>query len=442
MAAVSDKNDGRPSFETEAVSDEGQDQFDEIKFDPSQLDASILKLPNIPKELGADDIDKVIAALTNVPDVKIHDSPKKTPRHKPSKKRAPSSDYDDEDYSKRRRHSGQYDDDIPLKRIPIGFLRGRSRGRLRIRARGVGRGRGYILEQARGLFGGRGNRNNRSSAVATPINSRGSDLARGVFPVARGRNIFPEDEEGGEFGRGRGRFVRENALFKRFKQQHRQDEIDEFGDVRTRSRSRSRSRSLTKSSSPSRSSSSSSSSDSDSSPRKKKKKKDKKKKKRGGSDKKKKKKKKEDKDSSDEDKDTDWRVTLLNKMKNIKNLPPEQLEVEFKKAMAEKRHKEEEEKCLELIKQRQKLARKVKKESEKAARKAAKEEAKKREKEDENRSFYAGFPEPEDRKRFTEAESEEEKEEVKQNTGFNPFQPVSYPVFKSSFAEVSADVKG
>ena len=62
--------------------------------------------------------------------------------------------------------------------------------------------------------------------------------------------------------------------------------------------------------------------------------------------------------------------------------------------------------------------------------------------EDENRSFYAGFPEPEDRKRFTEAESEEEKEEVKQNTGFNPFQPVSYPVFKSSFAEVSADVKG
>ena len=50
---------------------------------------------------------------------------------------------------------------------------------------------------------------------------------------------------------------------------------------------------------------------------------------------------------------------MLQKMKSIKNLPPEQLEIEFHKTMAEKKRKEEEEKCLEMIKERQKLARKV-----------------------------------------------------------------------------------
>jgi len=82
-------------------------------------------------------------------------------------------------------------------------------------------------------------------------------------------------------------------------------------------------------------------------------------------------------------------------MKEIKKLPPEQLEVEFKKAMAEKRRKEEEEKCLEQIKLRQKLARKVKKEAERAAKKAAKEARRKARKEESEgggeNAFYAGF---------------------------------------------------
>eukprot|EP00091_Calanus_sinicus_P017171 TRINITY_DN37003_c0_g1_i1.p1 TRINITY_DN37003_c0_g1~~TRINITY_DN37003_c0_g1_i1.p1 ORF type:complete len:119 (+),score=47.52 TRINITY_DN37003_c0_g1_i1:589-945(+) len=83
-------------------------------------------------------------------------------------------------------------------------------------------------------------------------------------------------------------------------------------------------------------------------------------------------------------------------MKDIKNLPPEQLETEFKKAMAEKKRKEEEEKCIGEIKNRQKMARKVKKESEKAAKRAAKE--KKRESKSKGQSeertndgFYNGL---------------------------------------------------
>ena len=74
---------------------------------------------------------------------------------------------------------------------------------------------------------------------------------------------------------------------------------------------------------------------------------------------KKKKKIKEEKDSSDEKEKDNWRIEMLQKMKSIKNLPPEQLEIEFHKTMAEKKRKEEEEKCLEMIKERQKLARKV-----------------------------------------------------------------------------------
>jgi hypothetical protein len=129
---------------------------------------------------------------------------------------------------------------------------------------------------------------------------------------------------------------------------------------------------------------------------KKKKKKEKKKhKKRKKKSDEKKKKKKRSKDSDSEEEGSGWRLQLLNKMKEIKKLPPEQLEVEFKKAMAEKRRKEEEEKCLEQIKLRQKLARKVKKEAERAARKAAKEARRKARKEEGEggggNAFYAGF---------------------------------------------------
>merc|ERR1712233_176406 len=204
-----------------------------------------------------------------------------------------------------------------------------------------------------------------------------SARGRAKIPVARGRNIFPQDEER---GRGRGR-VRVNNLYKRFKQQHRdvssgggeRGELynDGYGERRfedgrsySRSRSRSRGRKKHSSSSSSRSSSSSSSS----SPKKKKKKKDKKhKKKKKGSAKKKKRDASSDSESDQKEEGLDWRVELLKKMKDIKNLPPEQLETEFKKAMAEKKRKEEEEKCIGEIKNRQKMARKVKKESERAA---------------------------------------------------------------------------
>ena len=124
-------------------------------------------------------------------------------------------------------------------------------------------------------------------------------------------------------------------------------------------------------------------------------------------------------------------------MKEIKKLPPEQLEVEFKKAMAEKRRKEEEEKCLEQIKLRQKLARKVKKEAERAARKTAKEVRRKARKEvaegvggrGEN-AFYAGF---------TAAMARGEVGLAGPGGGGgggSPPPPIH--VFKSSFAEVSA----
>ncbi len=137
----------------------------------------------------------------------------------------------------------------------------------------------------------------------------------------------------------------------------------------------------------------------DSKKKKKKEKKKHKKRKKKSDEKKKKKKRSKDSDSEEEGEEdgegSGWRLQLLNKMKEIKKLPPEQLEVEFKKAMAEKRRKEEEEKCLEQIKLRQKLARKVKKEAERAARKAAKEARRKARKEEGEggggNAFYAGF---------------------------------------------------
>merc|ERR1712037_732651 len=98
-------------------------------------------------------------------------------------------------------------------------------------------------------------------------------------------------------------------------------------------------------------------------------------------------------DSEEEKKDeggSDWRVELLKKMKDIKNLPPEELEAEFKKAMDEKRKKEQEEQCLNAIKERQKMARKVKKQAEKEAKKAEKLKAKEEKEEEASEDVFYG----------------------------------------------------
>merc|ERR1711874_604604 len=42
----------------------------------------------------------------------------------------------------------------------------------------------------------------------------------------------------------------------------------------------------------------------------------------------------------------DWRVDMIEKMKDIKSMSPNRLEIEFKKAMAERKRKEEEERCI------------------------------------------------------------------------------------------------
>merc|ERR1712203_341319 len=135
------------------------------------------------------------------------------------------------------------------------------------------------------------------------------------------------------------------------------DGFDTVKSSRERNERRSRKRSASSSSDSSRSSSSSEDSDSHGEKKDKKKKKEKKEKE---SAKKKKKDKESSSDSEEEKKDeggSDWRVELLKKMKDIKNLPPEELEAEFKKAMEEKRRKEQEEQCLNAIKERQKMAR-------------------------------------------------------------------------------------
>ena len=195
---------------------------------------------------------------------------------------------------------------------------------------------------------------------------------------------------------------------------------------RSRSRGRKRKESRSESSSSSRSSSSS---ESDSAPKKKKKKKEKKhKKKKKGSAKKKKKDASSDSDAEEGAEKSDWREELLKKMKEIKSLPPEQLETEFKKAMAEKKRKEEEEKCINEIKNRQRLARKVKKESEKALKRAEKEEKKRVKAESEemgNDGFYNGVSGMMD----TMVKMEEEENKFL-------FHQHMENQFKSSFAEV------
>jgi len=433
--SVSDKpsnyGSSRPSLDTEAVSaDEGGGEpteggYEEIQVDPSMLDPSCLVPPTIPNTLGAEDIDKVIAALTNVPDVKIPDGllggDVKSERNSVSQERR-QGDYSYEgegDYDRKRKYYDNYDDDDN---------RGRFRGRGRGRGRGFRGGRGWN-DGYRGRGGFRGEW----------VDRNGQGRGRAKIPVARGRNIFPAEEQ--DRGRGRGR-VRVNNLYKRFKQQHRDasgpgeggDVYDGYGerrfeDGRSHSRSRSRSRGRKKHSSTS--SSRSSSSSSSSSPKKKKKKKDKKhKKKKKGSAKKKKKDASSDSESDQKEEGLDWRVELLKKMKDIKNLPPEQLETEFKKAMAEKKRKEEEEKCINEIKNRQKMARKVKKESERAAKRAAKEkkkEAKSKGPSEErtNDGFYSGLNTMD----LAMAKMEEETNKIL-------FQTQPENQFKSSFAEV------
>merc|ERR1712032_1580059 len=152
------------------------------------------------------------------------------------------------------------------------------------------------------------------------------------------------------------------------------------------------------------------------------------------------KKKKRDKESSsgseEEKKDeggSDWRVELLKKMKDIKNLPPEELEAEFKKAMEEKRRKEQEEQCLNTIKERQKMARKVKKQAEKEAKKAEKLKAKEEKEEvtedvfygSGDGGFYNGFEDALGRMQSLQ-ENNQLPDEVKENPFMSSFNEVPF----------------
>merc|ERR1712032_1244391 len=263
---------------------------------------------------------------------------------------------------------------------------------------------------------------------------------------------------------------RVNNLFKRFQAQHRDKLGEPEGDLlydgfdtvksrrerisRTRTRSRSRGRnerrSRKRSASSSSDSSRSSSSSEDSDAHKKKKRKIKKEKKEKKAKKAKKEKKKKEKesakkkkrdkesssDSEEEKKDeggSDWRVELLKKMKDIKNLPPEELEAEFKKAMEEKRRKEQEEQCLNTIKERQKMARKVKKQAEKEAKKAEKLKAKEEKEEvtedvfygSGDGGFYNGFEDALGRMQSLQ-ENNQLPDEVKENPFMSSFNEVPF----------------
>ena len=434
------------------------------QVDPSMLDPSCLVPPSIPNTLGAEDIDKVIAALTNVPDVSLPDGLLDGARRSRSQER-------------RRRHSSggaqarpgdraeNYGGEAEYDRMRRGGAMMGSRqndysndgGRAFMGGRG---GRGGLTDAGGGGRGGGRDRNRNP----VPERFRGGwangPPSRGG-PVARGRNVFPQEE------RGRRGKPRVNNLFKRFQAQHRDKlgppegdllydgfeprrrrgegrEGRESRDRVSRSRSRGRkSRKRSASSSSDSSDSDSDTSDSDAHKKKKKKikkekkdKKDKKKKKKKDAGKKKKKKDRggSSSESEEEKKEEglDWRVDLLKKMKDIKNLPPEELEAEFKKAMTEKKRKEDEEKCLTMIKERQKMARKVKKEAEKRDKKQAKIEAKKeKEQADEEASygdgdeggFYNGFQDALGRMQALQ-EDDSCPPEIKENP------------FMSSFAEV------
>ena len=204
----------RPSLDTEAVSaDEGGGDtggYEEIQFDPTTLNPACLEMPTIPNTLGAEDIDKVIAALTNVPDVHVPagliSGEKRGERTSQSAERS-RPDYDNDGgrgpaRERRRQENGELED---LYRGRGGRGGGRGGFRDRDRDRG-GSGRGGYDRGPRGGFdrGGGGFRG-----------------ARGKFPVARGRNIFPEE------GRGRRGRMRVNNLFKRFQQQHRKNDDQE-----------------------------------------------------------------------------------------------------------------------------------------------------------------------------------------------------------------------
>ena len=390
------------------------------------LDPSCLVPPTIPNTLGAEDIDKVIAALTNVPT--MHGPPLGTEEGRGGRSRS-------RERRRRRSRSGppvhqardgdraeNYGGDAEYDKMRRGGMASTrpvndydNDGGRRFMGRG---GRGGLADLASSRLGAR-------SPPRPPERFKGGWVAgsgRGG-PVARGRNVFPAQEKRGK---------RVNNLFKRFQAQHRDKLGAPEGDLlydgldivksrremredrmrRTKTRSRTRSRSRGRrsrkrsASSSSDSDSSSSSDDSDSHKKRKKKIKKEKKDKKDKKEKKKKKKKdsgkkkKKDKSSSSESEEEkkgeglDWRVDLLKKMKDIKNLPPEELEAEFKKAMIEKKKKEDEEKCLMAIKERQKMARRVKRQAEKLEKKEAKLKAKEErdaeEEEQANDGFYGG----------------------------------------------------
>jgi len=308
----------------------------------------------------------------------------KSRRHSSGSRRSSESSFSDEQdlYRERRR---SFDPDR-------GHFRGRgrrSRGGYYDRDHGErggfrGRGRGFRGRGALGHYEGGGGPHEYYEGGGGDGEDRGRGgrgRGRGRY-IARGRNIFPEDQ------RGRGRGQRVNQLFLRFQQQHRDqykdpndDALDGYGEKKGRDSSTSSS-SSSSDSSPTRAKGkkkkkkrSSDSDSSDSSRERKKKKKGKKKKKKGKKIKKEKvegKKIKKEKEDPIDDEGLNWRVDMIEKMKDIKSMSPNRLEIEFKKAMAERKRKEEEEACIKEIKDRQKTARKVKKENEKKDKKSGK----------------------------------------------------------------------
>lgn len=430
------------------------------------LDPSCLVPPSIPNTLGAEDIDKVIAALTNVPDVSLPDGFLDSRRSRSQERRRRHSSggpIQARDGDRAENYGGE-DEYAKMRRGGMTITSSTQFTGIRMPAADYNNdgGRAFIggRRGGRGGLSDIGNRRDRDNRVPDKFKGGWANGPRGGVagakgPVARGRNIFPAEEK-----RGRGRRV--NNLFKRFQAQHR-DKLGEpegdllydgFGGIgrdrgrrderssqrRSRSRSRGR-RSRKRSASSSSDSSSSSSSGEDHKKKKKKVKKEKKEKKdkKRKKDKKKKKKRSTSSSESEEEKKEeglDWRVDLLKKMKDIKNLPPEELEAEFKKAMGEKKRKEDEEKCLQSLKEKQKIARKVKKESEKAAKRMAKQKAKEAEEKGEEAeneeepygdngvgNFYNGFTDA-----LGRMQALQENFEI-------PEEPKNIP-FMSSFAEV------
>lgn len=120
---------------------------------------------------------------------------------------------------------------------------------------------------------------------------------------------------------------------------------------------------------------------------------------------------------------------MIEKMKDIKSMSPNRLEIEFKKAMAERKRKEEEEACIKEIKDRQKTARKVKKENEKKDKKSGKKIKTEPTGAGEQQDYFV-FMQQMKQLEEDEAEMKREMEEEQINH------------FKSSFAEVPFVAEG